>query len=78
MGIQLKSQGARQRTATKATQIAYDSMPTAVKGRLPTPARVKSLHEYGSPLSYGMLLRECCKKLKIEKSEAESSSLLEV
>jgi uncharacterized protein YaaW (UPF0174 family) len=53
-------------------------MPNAVKGRLPTPAPVKSLHEYGSPLSHEMLLRECCKKLKIEKSEAESSSLLEV
>lgn len=65
-------------TAAKATRLAYDCMPAAMKTRLPTPADVKSVHEYASALSYEMLVRECCKKLKIERSEATEHVLLEV
>lgn len=62
---------------TKAAQIAYDHMPDAMKRRLPAPPAVRALHEYGASLSCEMLLRECCKKLKIEKSEAEDNVLLQ-
>lgn len=64
--------------AVRAKLSAYERMPQAIKRRLPVPSPVKLLHEYGSPLSYERLLRECCKKLKIEKSEAEKHSLLEI
>jgi len=62
----------------KAKLIAHERLPQAIKRRLPVPSPVKLLHEYASPLSYERLLRECCKKLKIEKSEAEKHSLLEI
>jgi uncharacterized protein YaaW (UPF0174 family) len=64
--------------AAKAAQIAYDHMPDAMKRRLPAPPAVRALHEYGASLSCEMLLRECCRKLKIEKSEAEDHILLQV
>ena len=64
--------------AAKAKWTAYERMPQAMKVRWPAPSPVKHMHEYGSPLSYERLLRECCQKLKIEKSEAESHSRLEI
>lgn len=65
-------------TAAKTTRMAYRFMLVAMKNRLPTPADIKSMHEYASALSYEMLIRECCKKLKIEKSEATDQLLLEI
>jgi uncharacterized protein YaaW (UPF0174 family) len=65
-------------TAAKATRVAYENMPAPMRKRLPNPTEAKPLHEYAPSLSYEMLIRECCKKLQIEKSDATDHSLLEV
>jgi uncharacterized protein YaaW (UPF0174 family) len=64
--------------AAKAKISAYDYMPQAMKSRLPSPSTMKDLHQYATALSYEFLLRECCKKLKIEKSDSENVLLLEI
>lgn len=65
-------------STAKAKIGAYEYMPKPIKGQMVRPLPVKPLHEYATQLSYEMLLRECCKKLKIEKSDIESSRILEV
>lgn len=73
-----KTKAQASRTAAKATKLAYEHMPAPLKTRLPVPPDVKPLHEYATTLSYEMLVRECCKKLEIERSDATDHSLLEV
>jgi uncharacterized protein YaaW (UPF0174 family) len=65
-------------STAKAKIGAYDYMPKPLKEQILPPTPLKPLHEYATPLSYEMLLRECCKKLKIERSDVESSRVLEV
>lgn len=64
--------------AAKARMSVYNYIPRTMKSRLSSPSTVKDLHEYAPTLSYEFLLRECCKKLKIETSESENNLLLEI
>ena len=66
------------RNAARAKTAVYERAPKAVRSYVQAPPPPKELHEYGTILSYERLLRECCNKLKIEKSDAENSLVLEV
>jgi hypothetical protein len=65
-------------SADKVKQAIYDHLPGRMKVNIPRPQPAKELHEYGSALSYEYLVREVCKKLKIDDANIEPIRALEV
>jgi hypothetical protein len=57
---------------------SYNALGGRIKANIPKPQPVKELHEYGSALSYEYLLREVCKKLKINGANVEPIRALEM
>jgi uncharacterized protein YaaW (UPF0174 family) len=65
-------------SADKLKEKLYGFVPERLKTNIPRPQPVKELREYGSELSYEYLVREVCKKLKINGANIEPIRALEV
>lgn len=73
-----KTSARAKQSTDKAIQLFYDYLPGRVKANISRPQSAKALQEYGSGLSYEYLVREVCKKLKINDASIEPIRALEV
>ena len=73
-----KTSAHAKQSADKLKEKLYSFVPERLKTNIPRPQPVKELREYGSELSYDYLVREVCKKLKINGANVEPIRALEV
>jgi uncharacterized protein YaaW (UPF0174 family) len=73
-----KTTAQAKQSADKLKEKLYGFVPERLKTNIPRPQPVKELREYGSELSYEYLVREVCKKLKINGANVEPIRALEV
>ena len=66
-----KTTAQAKQSADKLKEKLYGFVPERLKTNIPRPQPVKELREYGSGLSYDYLVREVCKKLKINGANVE-------
>jgi hypothetical protein len=73
-----KTTAQAKQSGDKLKEKIYDLIPKRMQTNISRPRPTKELHEYGSSLSYEYLIREVCKKLKINGANVEPIRVLEV